>query len=210
MELEKRACAHEGVGELFWIKGDTGAWTGPLQDWIECKSDFMEYVEEFDTVLQAGGCCGMYPRFYKNYFKNVHTFEPNVDNYECLVKNCEAYPEITHYNAALGPNQGVVSMNLARPGGDDINVGMHTVNIDRPGNTKMMMIDQLQLESLDLLHLDIEGFEEAAIIGGLQTITRFWPVIITERANGKGLLERLGYIEMKRLKMDAVFVKHWW
>jgi len=206
MELELRQCGVENIKELHWIKGDTGAWTGPLADWIECKDSFMSNVSNFDTVVQAGGCCGMYPRFYKNYFKNVYTFEPNPDNYECLKKNCDGIQGILHGQYALGPTPSKVSMNYARPGGDDINVGMHTIN-NTPGDINMIMIDQLNLSACDLIHLDIEGFEEGAIYGALQTITKYWPVIIVERGNGRNLLERLGYVARATLKMDVVFVK---
>ena len=74
-----RKCGHEGVDELLWVTSDSGAFgnekDGPLFDWIQDHEDFMSHVKNFDTVVQAGGNCGMYPRFYKNYFKNVYTFE---------------------------------------------------------------------------------------------------------------------------------------
>jgi hypothetical protein len=51
-------------------------------------------------------------------------------------------------------------------------------------------LDSLNLPALDLLYLDIEGFEMMAIIGGLETIVKFKPVIAIE---DKGLSERYGY-----------------
>src|SRR6056300_829158 len=104
-----RPCGHEGVTELLWITKDGGSdggafgseQDGPLFDWIQDHKQFMEKVKKFDVVVQAGGCCGMYPRFYKNYFKEVYTFEPDVLNFYCLDENCQG--DWYHkYHGALG------------------------------------------------------------------------------------------------------------
>ena len=42
------------------------------------------------------------------------------------------------------------------------------------------MIDDLNLPILDLIHLDIEGYEKKALTGGIQTIKRCKPVIVLE------------------------------
>ena len=66
-----RKCGHEGVNEFLWVTQDTGAYgnekDGPLFDWIQESRDFMSQVKKFDVVIQAGGNCGMYARFYKNF-----------------------------------------------------------------------------------------------------------------------------------------------
>lgn len=209
VELELRECGFENVESLYWIKDDTGAWSGPLEDWKEGKEDILNYVNYFETVVQAGGCCGMYPRFYDNYFENVITFEPNKDNYACLSKNCED-TSIVHYNKALGSQITTATMSYASPGGDNMNVGMHRVNEFVPGEIEVTTIDSLKLGSLDLLHLDLEGSEEAALLGAIQTITRYWPVIVTERAGGSNLLQILGYECVKTMRMDSIFVKQFW
>jgi len=209
IELELRDCGFENVEKLYWIKGDTGAWSGPLDDWNEGIEDFLSHVSNFGTVVQAGGCCGMYPRFYKNHFNKVITFEPNKDNYICLSKNCEN-TDIVHYNKALGSEITTATMSYARPGGDNMNVGMHRVNESVPGEIEVTTVDSLKLKSLDLLHLDLEGSEEDALMGAIQTITRYWPVIITERANGDSLLKLLGYECVKTMRMDSIFVKKFW
>jgi FkbM family methyltransferase len=209
MQLELRECGIEEVDTLWWIKGDTGAWDGPLQDWIEGRDSFLHHVPTDGTVLQAGGCCGMYPRFYRQNVGRVITFEPNKDNYACLMKNC-ASTDIEHHNAALGSDIGTAMMKYSTAGGHNLNIGMHRIDASVAGDVYVTTIDSLRLESLDLIHLDLEGSEEDAIVGGMQTITRFWPTIITERNNGSDILELLGYKCVKTFARDSIYVKEWW
>ena len=68
-------------------------------------------------------------------------------------------------------------------------------------------IDDLNLQQCDLIHLDVEGYEEKVINGALETIKKFKPVVIVERGNGQRVLEKqLGYSMYKRLRMDSVFI----
>ena len=209
--MEKRKVGFEGVDELFWPPQDTGAFgyieygvplDGPIADWFYDSKKFMEKVKNFGTVVQAGGNCGMYPRFYSKYFKTVHTFEPDPDNYSYLKANCENFPDIHTYEVALGSSARLVSMNQ----GPSYNVGMHTISM-RQGDIKMITLDSLKLKECDLIHYDIEGYEEEALLGSLKTIEKFSPVIVTERGGGKQWLETLGYSHYKQGRMDTVYIR---
>jgi len=198
-----RKCGHEGVDELLWITTDTGAFgnerDGPLFDWIKDHKDFMAKVRKFDTVVQAGGNCGMYARFYKNYFKEVYTFEPCPKNYYCLWHNCqgEGYHK---YNVGLGENEEMLSISNT----NTKNVGVHKLT-NTPGDVQVVTIDSLNLQSCDLIHLDVEGYEDRALKGALQTIDKYKPVVILERQKGQEILLNRGYKLFKKLRMDSVY-----
>lgn len=201
-----RKCGYEGVEELLWVTKDTGAFgnmrDGPLGDWISDHKTFMELVKKFDVVIQAGGNCGMYARFYKNYFKEVYTFEPDELNYYCLDRNCtgEGYHK---YLAALGEKPGKLYLeryNLR-------NVGMHKI-LDKEGDVQVIRLDDMDLKDCDLIHLDVELYEEKVLRGAENTIKKFSPVIITERDGGKSYLESLGYKVHRKLRMDTVFINN--
>lgn len=210
MDFEKlvsfRKCGHEGVDNLLWVTTDKGAYgnekDGPLFDWLQESPDFMYNVKKFDTVIQAGGNCGMYPRFYGNYFRRVITFEPEELNFYCLDKNCVG-EKYVKYQGGLGEKSEKLSMRATNM----TNVGTHKI-LEKPGNIQMYRIDDLELDSCDLIHLDIEGYEEKALRGAEKTIRKFLPPIITERSGGKSFLEKLGYRTFKKLRMDTVFVFH--
>jgi len=104
----------EGVESLLWISADRGAFgntrNGPLNEWLANSADFMKHVTDFSLVIQAGGNCGMYARFYGNYFDNVISIEPDKDNFHCLSVNCSGEKYQLH-NAALGKEFRKVSLN---------------------------------------------------------------------------------------------------
>lgn len=201
--FSKRRCGHEGVDELMWITSDSGAFgnerDGPLYDWIKDHKDFMAKVKKFDVVIQAGGNCGMYARFYKNYFKTVYSFEPCPNNFYCLKYNCRG-DDYKLFQAGLGDKEALLSINNS----DKKNVGTHRI-INTPGNVMMMTIDSLDLEECDLIHLDVEGYEDIALRGAIQTIKKFKPVVILERSKGENLLFSQGYRQYKKLRMDSVY-----
>lgn len=204
-ELAMRTVAIEGVDKLLWPVRDFNAFHWPLQDWIRDKEAFLKFVKARDVVVQAGGCCGMYPRFYKNHFKRVYTFEPNPTNYYCLERNCDV-EGIHHQNVALGSAEKLVSLDSPTAPGEENNVGMYTVN-ESPGEVKMITIDSLGLDECDLIHFDLEGYETEALKGAINLIEKCNPVIITERACGRELLESIGYRIVQRTSMDSIFVR---
>lgn len=197
-----RKCQHEGVDKLLWVTSDTHGLDetdGPLFDWIQESRHFMSQVKKFDVVVQAGGNCGLYPRFYKNYFKEVYTFEPCEINFSCVNENCQG-DGYHKFLGGLGDKDEMLTLKRVKKS----NVGSHRMSSD-PGDVKMYRIDDLNLEHCDLIHLDIEGYEEKALRGALKTIKKFKPVIITEHQNGEKLLVSLGYSHHKKLRMDSVY-----
>lgn len=205
-ELGMRKVGTEGVDELLWPKRDYNAFHWPLMDWINDHRSFLEFVRGRDVVVQAGGCCGMYPRFYKNHFKQVYTFEPDPTNFYCLETNCAGIEGIHYQNAALGSEDKYVSLDAPTAPGEENNIGMFTVN-EAPGQVRMTTIDGLNLDKCDLIHLDLEGYETQALIGASKLIEKCNPVIITERECGKEFLYSIGYRKVRNTSMDAIFVR---
>ena len=211
MDFEKltsyRRCGHEGVDALLWVTSDSGAFgnerDGPLFDWIADHHLFMDHVKQFKTVIQAGGNCGMYARFYKNYFEKVYTFEPDELNFYCLDRNCvgDGYVKV---KGGLGNT----TQKFTIENNNTKNVGTHKIK-DTPGDVQMYRIDDMTLEHCDLIHLDIEGYEEKALEGAVETIRKFTPVVVTEANRGASFLEKLNYKRASRGRMDSIFVYGW-
>ena len=196
---------------LYWQKTDTGAWglwnsDGPIQElyvygarWVALNAEDNRRV-----CIQAGANQGMYPKFYSNFFEKVYTFEPDPDNYKCVEKNCGSVDNIVIQRAALGT--GGPPLHLIKA--DNRNTGMHrTFNSEMNGSFEVpqISIDSLELDNVDLIHLDIEQFEETALRGAIDTIERCKPVIISEAPGLSQLLVPLGY-ECKGRLHDTVFL----
>lgn len=198
----------DGLHWLVMPRADA-LWTGPLKNWREEIDEWLSHINNFDVCVQAGGAMGMYPRFWAEHFNKVITFEPCPKSYSCLIKNCDD-PKFDTYNTGLGnPQPGeLYQLNNQNKSnlGTHKTIGPITTTIGTKYlNIDLMSIDSLDLRACDLIHLDVEGFEQQIIEGAIETIKKFRPLVITERAGGGKLLEQLGYQQVFKGKMDTVF-----
>lgn len=191
------------------------------REWSHKENVVLNYVKNTDTLVQAGGNAGLFPISLSTVFNRIITFEPAEKTYECFVQNLKERPEITnielHY-AAVGATETTGKVYF--PEGIK-NAGAHAVEYDENGPTCIMTIDSFDLDSMDLLWLDIEGFELEALAGAAESIKKFKPTIILEN---KGLIkgyggnvhgcdkvvehmeEVYGYKKVARLLRDDIFV----
>lgn len=202
--ISEREVNCEGIEKLWWVTSDKGAFIGPLRDWVKGKDSFLRGITNRDVVIQAGGNCGMYARFYGRYFNQVYSFEPHPLNFECLQRNCQE--EKYHlYNVALGHTNS--KCEIQGTGKSGRNVGRFQVSESSNGDVDLITLDSLNLSQCNLIHLDIEGFEENALVGAMTTIVKFKPKIILEFGNGREVIESLGYKLVEKLDMDWIFEK---
>lgn len=190
------------IDGLYWLVQDKGCWTGPLKNWREEVNEWLKVLDNFDVIVQAGGACGMYPRFWGEYFQKVYTFEPCPKNYQCLNLNCQDEKYIKQ-NVALGNPQPGDRYSFSNKNVG--NVGTHKVTHGE-GDQVVISVDSLELEACDLIHLDVENFEDEVLRGAVETIKKFKPVVITERSRGQKFLEDLGYSMKFKGRMDTVYV----
>jgi FkbM family methyltransferase len=194
----------DGIDKWLWLKSDNGAWDGPKRDWeTSHKENILKYVKNFDVVVQAGGCQGMYPKLLSKMFKTVYTFEPSSDSFYALVHNCPEH-NIVKFNAALGNKHTMVSLDIRDTG----NVGTHRIKDNEKSHIPQLMVDDLDLPACDLIYLDIEGYEENALKGAVNTINKFSPVIFAENGNkAETFMGTLGYHVVGNSVSDTIFIK---
>lgn len=162
-------------------------------------------------AVQAGGNVGVYPIHLANWFRQVITFEPAPANFKCLQKNLSQRPSVFAFPLALGAESKTI--HLANP--EAINAG--TWRVEPQGTpAQQIPLDSWHLPFLDLLMLDIEGYELEAIKGAMKTIARCRPVIALEikdhcrryqttEAKLAEFLGGLGYRVQETIKDDVVF-----
>lgn len=172
-------------------------------------------------AVQAGGNVGVFPVAMSHLFGQVFTFEPDPDNFHCLKLNLKTHDckNVKAYNAGLSDHPGTCGM--FEPENEPNNCGALQVQEDT-GNILLTTIDTFDLPFCDLIYLDVEGFEDKALLGAKETIAKYKPVIVTEN---KGLNDRFpatppdpstafrewmfaqfGYQLHSRLMRDDVFV----
>lgn len=165
-----------------------------------------KYCSNKRVCLQAGGNVGLYPIWFSRIFEQVITVEPEETNYECLKLNTKDYLNIFTKNAALGNENRKVGINISEGNSGGHNLGLNV----KDGNIQMVRIDDLNLQNIDLIALDIEGFEEEALKGALETIKKYKPVICVETVwcRCQGFVESLGYRQVDEIDGNSVFVKN--
>lgn len=137
---------------------------------------YMQYVDKRDVCIQAGGACGVFALRYSQLFERVYTFEPQPDNFACLVDNCDV-DNVIAYNAPLSNDNENYSISDDIFGRENFGAGY---SVPDKNGLQAMRIDELSLDACDFIQLDIEGFEGNALHGGAETIDKYRPVIVLE------------------------------
>lgn len=131
-------------------------------------------VRDWNMAVDVGGHVGLLAIKFAERFRMVHTFEPCPVNFECLVANTQHLPNVFRHPFALGERPGQVGMRLEAD-----NSGNHQIVPEGTG-VEMRTLDEMQLPALDLLKVDVQGYEYFVLKGGRRTIERFRPVCIIE------------------------------
>lgn len=203
------------------IQRDDGFWWPADDDW--CHKVIHAEVADADVAVnltkgrtfavQAGGNVGVWAAHLAKSFETVMTAEPDATNYECLKRNVPA--NVVHRQAGFAAETGTTLVNKVKG-----NAGAHFISGVTPGfgEIPIITIDSMNLSACDLLILDIEGSEPAALYGAEQTIRKFRPVVMFEE---KGLSERyygiergtaekwlaaLGYVVKHKIRADVIMV----
>ena len=190
----------------LWPKQDKGAWEGPFTDWNNShRHKYFKNVRDFQLVVTAGANMGLYTRYYAQKFNTVYAFEPNWINFYCLSYNCP-YDNVRKFNAALGQT----TKQSFIPQTPTTNMGAYRIDQKKSGdetNIQMFALDDLNLPRLDLLQLDVEGYEGFVLKGAQKTIERFKPVIIVENARPpfEDVIKGLGSVLQEKSISDQIY-----
>ena len=175
-----------------------------LGDIIHAGAFFGDFLPALSQAL-APGC-------------TLWAFEPNPDNYSAASETCRlnALDNVILHNAALGSKKGVATMKV-REGGRAIGgmsaiVEKMTAPFDDHISVPVERIDDVvSNRHISIIHLDIEGYEEPALEGALQTICQCRPIIILETVPAEWCRARLARsdIRTEELWMRTQFSAPW-
>lgn len=142
-------------------------------------------LKQKGTALDIGANIGNHSVFFKKHFDEVFSFEPHPLVYKLLDFNIGQCEGITGANYGLGANNETREMfeTPANKGGGTI---LQQSNKHRSKNRKKLSIevkrlDSLTFHSIDLIKIDVEGFEQEVIYGGKETIKKYKPIILFEQ-----------------------------
>lgn len=141
-----------------------------------------ERCKQRRVAVQAGGHVGTWPIFLSKHFERVYTFEPIGENFRCLVRNVSEHAENPD---AIFPARGALG-HIAKPVDMVISgksTGQHRARYPsehKVGTVPVYRLDDLGLPAVDAIFLDLEGFENFALRGALETMKAHRPIVMVE------------------------------
>jgi FkbM family methyltransferase len=160
-----------------------GEWA-PNESMLVCS-----FLRPGDTVVDVGANVGNFTMAFAAAVGDrgrVLSFEPQRFCFLCLCANV-ALNSLIHfvepYQMAVGESAGMIDVPTLNPMQQITNYGgvslldQHTTPVEK---VRLVTIDSLELPSLRLLKVDVEGMEPAVLRGARETIKRLRPVIWTE------------------------------
>lgn len=169
----------------------------------------MAFTPRHRGAVDAGAHVGSWTRQLAARFSDVIAFEPHPGNFACLQANTREL-SVSRFNVALGSTQG--ECDMVQHGN---NSGCWRV-IPGPG-VRLVRLDAFKLKDVDLIKIDVEGFEGAVVQGAVETLKASRPTVVFED-NGlgpklygdawvdpKSILSVLGYRARQRLNKDEIW-----
>ncbi len=145
-----------------------------------------------NIAIDIGAHVGFWSFYLCKNFEMVHAFEPVKDFRDCFNLNVKA-KNIKLYDCALGKEDSFISMEI-----DQSNSGKtHIKNQDTTNKIPIKKLDDFNFTKIDFIKIDVEGYEEFVIQGGLETLKKNRPLIIIEQKSGSDRygLEKYGAIK---------------
>ena len=181
-----------------------------MQD--RCLNRFLKHCDnkniQFKTVLDIGAWCGTWSLAMQRYAENIFCYEPNKTHFACLEKNLAPFSNVSLYNCAIGNEEGFVKLT-------EETATQNTRVIQEKGDTKICTIDSLNLDNVDLIKIDVEGFEMEVLKGATETIKNVQYIMIelnnnTKRYGSSNLeiekyLPKLGFRMLIKIWPDVVY-----
>lgn len=180
----------------------------------KCLKEFLDWCrvrnKKFDTVLDIGAWCGTWSAEFAPYCKKIYAFEPDRIHFECLLKNLSSFDNIELLDYAMGDTETTVSLT-----DDDFTQARRIYSI---GNILMKTVDSFQFKNVDLIKIDVEGFEMNVLKGAKDTLKNCKFLMIELNNNSKKYnssnaeiekyLEDLGFTTLIDKWPDKVFSRN--
>jgi FkbM family methyltransferase len=144
-------------------------------------------------ALDIGAHVGLWTSPLAFEFDRVLAFEPVPEFVECWHANI-VMPNTTLIECALGDRSSSVAICRHAE-----NSGNAHVDPAGGGGLPMLRLDELELENIDFVKIDTEGYELPVIVGGLKTIKRCKPFMIVEQKPNNA--ERYGFGQFAAIEL---------
>lgn len=178
-------------------------------------------VHRWGCAVDAGAHVGILTRAMAERFEHVFAFEPNPENFACLLANTRHLSNVTCVNKALGEQAGRCRVQRHRA-----NSGDTQLEFDGEADTDIITLTDYynenpdRMERLGLVKLDVQGYEAPVLRGAGTPLMAWRPVCILEQEGDGKLrtaygerytaaareLEKLGAIYITNVGVDRIYM----
>lgn len=183
-----------------------------LNDWKQgkpftqnkCLLKFLDYCKtqdkKFKTVIDVGAWCGTWAKAMEPHARKIIAFEPDPVHFECLQRNCTI--NCVPRREALGDEHKMISLTE-----DDFT---QAKRVTGDGDIRMTTIDSLEYSDVDLIKIDVEGYEMKVLKGAEKTLKKSQYIMIELNNNTKKYGSSNANVE-KYLDENGfkVLIDHW-
>ena len=192
----------------FWVPSNDVH----IEDWkknknftqSKCLEKLITYCKnkdiKFNHVLDIGAWVGTWTMAMNSFCGRVVAFEPDPVHYECLVKNCPG--DVETQQLAVGNDEKMIALSE-----DDFTQAKRVIG---EGTIPMVTVDSLNLEDVDLIKIDVEGYEMEVLKGAENTLANVDYLMIELNNNAKKYGSSNLEIEkfLRKMKFE-IMIKVW-
>ena len=152
---------------------------------MDIKKDFADQNGNYDImsefvadkklrrIIDIGAWWGPWTLHWQPRANTVEIFEPNKKIIPMLEHNISSFNNCTLHSKALGDKKGTVSMSYATHSGTNHITGTQ-------GDIEITTLDSYNFSEVDMVKIDVEGFEISVLKGAVRTITEQKPLLQIE------------------------------
>ena len=175
MRLAKVMIVQNKYGYYFIPQSSIDTYTGKkiISGGVHEDSTIEFILNNSKRIVHAGTGFGDFLPALRS-LERVWAFEPNKENFIASLKTIEinALTNVRLYNTALNSEDGKLKIT---------DEGVRSqISFDNGNFVEAACMDTMipESEHIDLIHLDIEGFEHEALVGAKELISRCSPIKI--------------------------------
>jgi len=130
----------------------------------KCLNKFIKYCEsqtkKMKTVIDVGAWCGTWAKAIEPFARKVIAFEPDKTHFACLQRNCtiNCDPRME----AVGSEIKTISLTE-----DDFT---QAKRVNKQGDINMTTLDHMNYQDVDMIKIDVEGYEMEVLKGATKTL----------------------------------------
>jgi len=188
----------------------------------------LSHVKNHRTVIDIGAHIGISVLQWSKLFKNVYAFEPMLEHYECLISNTNNLTNVECFNYALSNETSIKNAayrTLKNSGSFQLLDDQYQQPSKKPPRqlyqVETKKLDDHNFTEIDLIKIDVEGWELEVLLGAKSTIIKNSPVLIVEFTGGNSskslhrydvnlyneFINEIGYIPVGSYDDDIIYIK---